>query len=58
MGKTMVRVSGGAVSAGFVLAASRMMVSPPSSSGSSVTVIAAVPSVSPSVMVMVVDDRM
>ena len=51
----MVSVSA-AVSAGLALAARGTMVSPPSSSVSSVTVIVAVPVVSPSAMVIVVAD--
>ena len=52
----MVSVSGGAVSAGVMLSAPRTIVSPSSTSLSSTTVIVTVPAVSPSAMVIVVED--
>ena len=52
----MVRVSGRAVSAGFVLSAFKMMVSPSSSSASSVTLIVAAPAVCPPAIVIAGDD--
>ena len=55
---SMVRVRVAAVSAGLTLVASSTMVSPSSSSASSTTVMVAVPAVSPSAMVMVLDDNL